>query len=54
MILKEFMVSISNQIIDDAVKRLKDECSMENIKHLAETIRKYCPESVDIKKVQSL
>ena len=48
------MVSMSNQIIEDAVNRVKENCSMENIKHLAETIKKYRPESADIKKGKSL
>lgn len=54
MTIKEFMVSISNKIIEDAVKRVKEDCSMENIKHLAETIRKYRPESAEIKSTQGL
>jgi len=54
MTMKEFMVSMSNQIIEDAVARVKENCSMENIKHLAETIKKYRPESADIKKGKSL
>ena len=53
-LMKEFMVSISNEIIEDAMRRVKEECSMENIKHLAETIKKYRPESAEIKKVKSL
>ena len=52
--MKEYLVSISNQIIADAVQRVKEDCYMDNIKHLAETIRKYRPESADIKTVKSL
>ena len=51
---KEFMVSMSNQIIEDAVARVKENCSMENIKYLAETIKKYRPESAEIKNGKSL
>lgn len=54
MTMKEFMVSMSNQIIEDAVARVKENCSMENIKHLAETIKKYRPESAEIKSGKSL
>ena len=51
--MKEYMVSISNQIIADAVQRVKEDCSMDNIKHLAETIRKYRPESAEIKNYET-
>ena len=48
------MCSVSNEIIEDAVKRVKEDCSSENIQHLAQTIRKYRPESADVKHTQSL
>ena len=48
------MVAISNQIIEDAVNRVKENCSMENIKHLAETIKKYRPESTETKEIKCL
>ena len=62
------MVTISNKIIEDAVKAVREECSLENIKWvqilvlyetsisrcLAETIKKYRPESMEVKNVRKL
>jgi len=54
MTIKEYMVTISNKIIEDAVKAVREDCSMENIKRLAETIKKYRPESMEVKNVRKL
>lgn len=54
MTIKEYMVSNSNKIIEEAMQKVKEDCSLENIKHLAETIKKYRPESADIKNPKSL
>jgi len=45
MTIKEYMVYIANSKIEEAVKKVRDECSLENIRNLAETIKKYRPES---------
>jgi len=45
MTIKEYMCSVANDMIADAMKRVKENCSMDNIKNLAETIKKYRPES---------
>ena len=37
------MCGVSNQIIEEAMKAVKADCSLENIRHLAETIKKYRP-----------
>ena len=72
--VQEYMVTISNKIIEDAVKAVREDCSMENIKwvdnifywftwcefecwffrRLAETIKKYRPESMEVKNVRKL
>ena len=52
--MQEYMVSNSNKIIEEAMQKVKEDCSLENIKHLAETIKKYRPESADIKNPKSL
>ena len=44
------MFTVSNGIIEEAMQKVKDDCSSENIQHLAATIKKYRPESVDNKK----
>jgi len=54
MTIKEYLVSISNKIIEDAVKAVREDCSLENIKCLAETIKKYRPESMEVKNVRKL
>merc|ERR1712032_499524 len=54
MTIKEYMVTISNKIIEDAVKAVREDCSLENIKCLAETIKKYRPESMEVKNVRKL
>merc|ERR1712181_132842 len=54
MTIKEYMMTISNKIIEDAVKAVREECSLENIKCLAETIKKYRPESMEVKNVRKL
>ena len=43
------MCSVSNKIIEEAMERVKADCSLDNIKHLADTIKKYRPESSDLK-----
>jgi len=55
MTMKEYMCSISNEKIEEAVRRVKENCSSENIQVLAYTIKKYRPESAaDVKQSQSL
>jgi len=54
MTIKEYLVTISNKIIEDAVKAVREDCSLENIKCLAETIKKYRPESMEVKNVRKL
>jgi len=54
MTIKEYMVTISNKIIEDAVKAVREDCSLENIKCLAQTIKKYRPESMEVKNVRKL
>lgn len=54
MTIREYMVSISNKIIEEAVKAVREDCSMDNIRHLADTIKKYRPESAEIKNVRKL
>jgi len=54
MTIKEYMMTISNKIIEDAVKAVREECSLENIKCLAETIKKYRPESMEVKNIRKL
>ena len=52
---QEYMCSISNEKIEEAVRRVKENCSSENIQVLASTIKKYRPESAaDVKQSQSL
>ena len=52
---QEYMCSISNEKIEEAVRRVKENCSSENIQVLASTIKKYRPESAaDGKQSQSL
>ena len=48
------MCSVSNKMIEEAMRRVKQDCSIDNIKHLAETIKKYRPESTEMKNSQSL
>lgn len=45
MTIKEYMMSFANKKIEEAVKRVKEDCSLANIQNLAETIKKYRPES---------
>jgi len=54
MTIKEYMVSISNKIIEEAVAAVRQDCSSDNIRRLAETIRKYRPESAEVKNVRKL
>lgn len=54
MTVREYMVSISNKIIEDAVKAVRENCSIDNIRHLADTIKKYRPESSEVKTVRKL
>jgi len=54
MTMREYIVTISNKIIEDAVKAVRDDCSINNIRHLAETIKKYRPESSEVKSVRQL
>jgi len=54
MTIKEYLMTISNKIIEDAVKAVREDCSLENIKCLAETIKKYRPESMEVKNVRKL
>lgn len=54
MTIKEYMVSISNAIIEEAVAAVRQDCSSENIRRLAETIKKYRPESAEVKNVRKL
>ena len=39
------MCSVSNKIIEEAMARVKADYSIDNIRHLADTIKKYRPES---------
>jgi len=45
MTIKEYMMSMANSKIEEAVKMVKADCSLQNIKNLADTIKKYRPES---------
>jgi len=45
MTIKEYMMSMANSKIEEAVKMVKADCSLQNIKNLADTINKYRPES---------
>ena len=47
------MCSVSNKIIEEAMARVKADCSIDNIRHLADTIKKYRPESSEEKHSQS-
>ena len=48
------MCGVSNQIIEEAMKAVKAECSLENIRHLAETIKKYRPAETELNNSHSL
>ena len=44
------MFTVSNGIIEEAMQKVKEDCSSENIQHLVATIKKYRSESVDNQK----